>query len=592
MQASTGQFQPLPGAQNRPVPYNKIWLVTVITTYQSDACLSSIGWFGLSPYRSPEQDHPADLNTMSGQASAHTGSGSDRILIFDTTLRDGEQSPGASMNLAEKLQVAHALKELGVDIIEAGFPIASPGDFEAVQAIAKEVIGPTICGLARCNHADIDRAGEALKANANSRIHVFLATSAIHREFKLKMAKDEIIKRAVDGVKRALTHVKDVEFSPEDAARTELDFLTDVVQAVVDAGARTINIPDTVGYAVPEQYASCIAHLRKHVRGIEKVVLSVHCHNDLGLAVANSLAAVREGARQIECTINGLGERAGNCALEEVVMALRTRHDYYQLNTGIQTRRLYAASRLVSHVTGIAVQRNKAIVGQNAFAHEAGIHQDGMLKERSTYEIMRPEDVGVPQTELVLGKHSGRAALKDRVVSLGYHLTDERLEKVYEAFKVLADRKKVIYDADIEALCEQQVHQGEVQNAWTLEAVTCNAGSATIPSAVVCLWHRDGGVHRDSALGDGPVDAVFKAIERITGINVVLKDYRIRSVTVGEDAQGEAQVEVEHQGKSLTGRAYSTDVIEASALAFLQVINRLSLQSAAEKRIRPTENPV
>jgi 2-isopropylmalate synthase len=310
------------------------------------------------------------------------------------------------------------------------------------------------------------------------------------------------------------------------------------------------------------------------------------------LAVSNSLAAVREGARQIECTINGLGERAGNCALEEVVMALRTRHDYYKLNTGIQTRRLYAASRLVSHVTGIAVQRNKAIVGQNAFAHEAGIHQDGMLKERSTYEIMRPEDVGVPQTELVLGKHSGRAALKDRVVSLGYHLTDERLEKVYEAFKVLADRKKVIYDADIEALCEQQVHQGEVQNAWTLEAVTCNAGSATIPSAVVCLWHRDGGVHRDSALGDGPVDAVFKAIERITGINVVLKDYRIRSVTVGEDAQGEAQVEVEHKGKSLTGRAYSTDVIEASALAFLQVINRLSLQSAAEKRIRPTENPV
>ena len=529
---------------------------------------------------------------MSGQAPTTTESGASRILIFDTTLRDGEQSPGASMNLAEKLQVAHALKELGVDIIEAGFPIASPGDFEAVQAIAKEVHGPTICGLARCNFADIDRAGEALKGNPNSRIHVFLATSAIHREFKLKMAKDEIIKRAVDGVKRALTHVKDVEFSPEDAARTELDFLTEVVQAVVDAGARTINIPDTVGYAVPEQYAACIAHLRKHVKGVENVVLSVHCHNDLGLAVANSLAAVREGARQIECSINGLGDRAGNCALEEVVMALRTRHDYYNLETGIQTRRLYAASRLVSHVTGIAVQRNKAIVGQNAFAHEAGIHQDGMLKERSTYEIMRPEDVGVPQTELVLGKHSGRAALKDRVSTLGYHLTDDGLEKVYEGFKVLADRKKVIYDADIEALCEQQVHQVQVQNAWTLEAVTCNAGSATIPSAVICLWDRDGVVHRDSALGDGPVDAVFKAIERITGINVVLKDYRIRSVTVGEDAQGEALVEVEYEGKSLTGRAYSTDVIEASALAFLQVINRLTLQSAAEKRIRPTENPV
>jgi 2-isopropylmalate synthase len=424
---------------------------------------------------------------MSGQAPTTTESGASRILIFDTTLRDGEQSPGASMNLAEKLQVAHALKELGVDIIEAGFPIASPGDFEAVQAIAKEVHGPTICGLARCNFADIDRAGEALKGNPNSRIHVFLATSAIHREFKLKMAKDEIIKRAVDGVKRALTHVKDVEFSPEDAARTELDFLTEVVQAVVDAGARTINIPDTVGYAVPEQYAACIAHLRKHVKGVENVVLSVHCHNDLGLAVANSLAAVREGARQIECTINGLGERAGNCALEEVVMALRTRHDYYNLETGIQTRRLYAASRLVSHVTGIAVQRNKAIVGQNAFAHEAGIHQDGMLKERSTYEIMRPEDVGVPQTELVLGKHSGRAALKDRVSTLGYHLTDDGLEKVYEGFKVLADRKKVIYDADIEALCEQQVHQVQVQNAWTLEAVTCNAGSATIPSAALSM---------------------------------------------------------------------------------------------------------
>ena len=529
-------------------------------------------------------------STMSDQGATNSGDG--RILIFDTTLRDGEQSPGASMNLAEKLQVAHALKELNVDIIEAGFPIASPGDFEAVQAIAREIQGPTICGLARCNHADIDRAGEALRGNANSRIHVFLATSAIHREFKLKMAKDEIIRRAVDGVTRALQYVADVEFSPEDAARTELDFLTDVVQAVVDAGARTLNIPDTVGYAVPEQYAACIAHLRHHVRGIDKVVLSVHCHNDLGLAVANSLAAVREGARQIECTINGLGERAGNCALEEVVMALRTRRDYFGLETGIQTRRLHATSRLVSHVTGIAVQRNKAIVGQNAFAHEAGIHQDGMLKDRSTYEIMRPEDVGVPQTELVLGKHSGRHALRQRVADLGYHLDDDKLEKVYDAFKVLADRKKVIYDADIEALCEQQVHQGETQAAWTLEAVTCNAGSATIPSAVVCLWHRDGVVHRDSALGDGPVDAVFKAIERITGIQVVLKDYRIRSVTVGEDAQGEAQVEVEHNGKSLTGRAYSTDVIEASALAFLQVINRLTLQSAVEKRIRPTENPL
>lgn len=516
----------------------------------------------------------------------------DRILIFDTTLRDGEQSPGASMNLGEKLQVAHALKELGVDIIEAGFPIASPGDFEAVQAIARQVVGPVICGLARCNHADIDRAGEALKDNPRPRIHVFLATSAIHREFKLKMAKGEIIRRAVEGVKRAKSHVSDVEFSPEDAARTELDFLSEVVAAVVEAGATTINIPDTVGYAVPEQYAACIAHLKQTVPGIDKVVLSVHCHNDLGLAVANSLAAVQKGARQIECTINGIGERAGNGALEEIVMALRTRHDYFGLQTGIQTRRLYATSRLISHVTGIAVQRNKAIVGQNAFAHEAGIHQDGMLKERSTYEIMRPEDVGVPQTELVLGKHSGRHALRQRVVDLGYHLEEAQLESVYEAFKVLADRKKTIYDADIEALCEQQVHSTESgQVTWTLEAVSCNAGSATIPSAVVCLWHLDGTIHRDSAIGDGPIDAVFKAIERITGIEVVLRDYRLRSVTLGEDAQGEALIEAEHGGKSMTGRAISTDVIEASAEAFLQVINRLAARQTHEKRIRPTENP-
>jgi 2-isopropylmalate synthase len=324
-------------------------------------------------------------------------------------------------------------------------------------------------------------------------------------------------------------------------------------------------------------------------------VISVHCHNDLGMAVANTLAAVEQGARQIECTINGLGERAGNCSLEEVVMALRTRRDYFGLETGIQTRKLYATSRLVSHVTGLVVQRNKAIVGQNAFAHESGIHQDGMLKERSTYEIMNPEDVGVPKTELVLGKHSGRHALKQRIIDLGYHLSDSQLEKVYEAFKGLADRKKTIYNADIEALCESQIHQSELENAastntWTLEAITCNAGSATIPSAVVCLWHQEGQVHRDSAIGDGPIDAVFKAIERITGIDVILRDYRLRSVTIGEDAQGEAQVEVEHDGRTLSGRAISTDVIEASAQAFLQVINRI-LTSKGSGRIRPTEVP-
>jgi 2-isopropylmalate synthase len=513
----------------------------------------------------------------------------DRLIFFDTTLRDGEQSPGASMNLAEKLEVALALRDLGVDVIEAGFPIASPGDFEAVQAIARQVEGPIICGLARCNPADIDRAGAAVHDAARPRIHVFLATSAIHREFKLKMAKDEILRRAVEGVVRAKALCEDIEFSPEDASRTEFDFLAEVVEKAIEAGATTINLPDTVGYAVPEQYGEIFAYMNAHVRGIDRVVLSAHCHNDLGMAVANSLAAVQAGARQIECTINGIGERAGNCALEEVVMAVRTRTDYFRYQTGIVTKKLYHTSRLVSHVTGIQVQRNKAIVGQNAFAHEAGIHQDGMLKERSTYEIMNPEDVGLPQNELVLGKHSGRHALRQRVLDLGYHLDENQLNKVFEGFKALADRKKVIYDADVEALAEAQMYAGPA--VWTLEAFTCNAGSGTIPSAAVCLWHNDGTLVRDAMTGDGPVDAVFKAIEKITGIEVHLRDYRIRSVTVGEDAQGEAHLEADYNGKSLAGRAVSTDIIEASALAFLQVVNRILNRQAAGDRIRPTEAP-
>jgi len=510
----------------------------------------------------------------------------ERLVIFDTTLRDGEQSPGASMNLAEKVEVALALKDLGVDVIEAGFPIASPGDFEAVQAIARQVEGPVICGLARCNDDDIDRAWEAVKDSAKPRIHVFLATSAIHREFKLGMAKDEIVRRAVDSVKRAKSYCEDIEFSPEDAARTELDFLAEVVERVVEVGATTVNIPDTVGYAVPSQYAAAMRHLKKTVRGIDNVVLSVHCHNDLGMAVANSLAAVLEGARQIECTINGLGERAGNCALEEVVMAVRTRADFFKLRTNINSRRLYPISRLVSHVTGIQVQRNKAIVGQNAFAHEAGIHQDGMLKDRSTYEIMNPEDVGLPKTELVLGKHSGRHALRQRIRDLGYHLDDGQLQKVFENFKVLADRKKLIYDADVEALCEAQMHDGPA--VWTLEAFQANAGG--IPTATVCLWHQDGTILKDAAVGDGPIDAVFKTMERITGIEVTLRDYRVRSVTIGEDAQGEAQVEAEYEGKSIRGRAVSTDIIEASALAFLQVINRIATRKQQAEAVRVPES--
>jgi 2-isopropylmalate synthase len=500
-------------------------------------------------------------------------SDTNRLILFDTTLRDGEQSPGASMNLAEKLEIAHALKDLGVDVIEAGFPIASPGDFEAVRAIAHEVEGPIICGLARCNPEDIDRAWEALREVPRARIHVFLATSAIHREFKLRMAKDEIVRRAVEGVQRAREYCDDVEFSPEDAARTELDFLAEVVERAIEAGATTVNIPDTVGYAVPSQYAAAIRHLKQTVRGIDQAVISVHCHNDLGLAVANSLAALVEGARQIECTINGLGERAGNCALEEVVMAVKTRSDYFNLQTRINTRRLCPTSRLVSHVTGIAVQRNKAIVGQNAFAHEAGIHQDGMLKERRTYEIMRPEDVGLTRTELVLGKHSGRHALRERVRELGYHLSDVQLQRVFEAFKVLADRKKDIYDADIEALAEAQIHGGPA--LWTLESFHTTAGTAAIHAAAVCLRHKDGRKVQDAACGDGPVDAVFKTIERITDTAVQLRDYQVRSVSVGGDAQGEVRVEVEHEGHLQRGQAVSTDIIEASVQAFLQAINRL-----------------
>jgi 2-isopropylmalate synthase len=513
----------------------------------------------------------------------------DRLIIFDTTLRDGEQSPGASMNLREKLEVAHALKDLGVDVIEAGFPIASPGDFEAVEAIARQVEGPIICGLARCHSDDIDRAAQALKDAKRPRIHVFLATSAIHREFKLHMDRQEIVRRSVEGVKRARGYCEDVEFSPEDAARTELDFLAEVVEKVIEAGATTVNIPDTVGYAVPEQYAAAIRHLKQHVCGIDNVVISVHCHDDLGLAVANSLNAIKEGARQVECTINGIGERAGNCALEEVVMAVRTRADYFGVHTTINTTRIWPTSRLVTHITGLQVQRNKAVVGQNAFAHEAGIHQDGMLKERRTYEIMKPEDIGILQTELVLGKHSGRHALRQRVRELGYHLEDDQLQRVFEGFKALADRKKVVYDADIEALAEAQMQLGPA--VWTLEAVTCNAGSGTIPSAAVCLWHNEGRIHREAVFGDGPVDAVFRAIERITGIDVELRDYHVRSVTIGQDAQGEAQVEAEYNGKVLRGRAFSTDIIEASALAFLQIINRVALRQAAGDRIRATEAP-
>lgn len=515
-----------------------------------------------------------------------------RVLVLDTTLRDGEQSPGCSMTLPEKLEMAHALKNLGVDIIEAGFPIASPGDFESVREIAKQVHGPVICGLARCNSADIDRAADAVKHSPKPRIHLFLATSAIHREFKLKMSRDDILTRTVDSVKRARDLCEDIEFSPEDAARTELDFLAEVVERAVEAGATTLNIPDTVGYAVPAHYAAIIRHLKQTVRGIDRCILSVHCHNDLGLAVANSLAALGEGARQVECTINGIGERAGNTALEEIVMALRTRQDYYQLTTGIDTKLLGPVSRKLSNVTGMQVQRNKAIVGRNAFAHEAGIHQDGMLKNPNTYEIMRPEDVGISKTELVLGKHSGRAALRDRVTHLGYHITDDQLNSVFADFKKLADQKKEVFDADIEALIDSHLQAGNDCKIWSLVGFTSTAGTGSQTSAAVSLRHRDDPidvVRRDAAPGNGPIDALFKAMARVTGVTVKVIDYRVRSVTQNMDALGEAHVEVEYQNRRSSARAVSLDVIEASALAYLEVLNRLVEQHRRD-RLKPTDD--
>ncbi len=506
-----------------------------------------------------------------------------RVIIFDTTLRDGEQSPGCSMSPPEKLRVAKALADLGVDVIEAGFPAASKGDWESVQAIAREVTGPVICGLARCNHDDIEKAYAAIKDAPRHRIHVFLATSAIHREHKLNMAKDEILRAAVEGVRHAKRLTADVEFSPEDASRTELEFLAQVVGAVIEAGATTINVPDTVGYTTPHEYYEIFAYLKKHVPGIEDVVLSVHCHNDLGMAVANSLSATTAGARQIECTINGIGERAGNCSLEEVVMALKTRESFYGLSTGIQTTRLYPTSRLVSTITGMTVPRNKAIVGENAFAHESGIHQHGMLKHHSTYEIMRPQDVGLSRTNLVLGKHSGRHAFRDRVRELGFELTEAELNRTFDEFKALADKKKELFDGDIEALVLRSGEDG--RGPWTIDALWTSATSGAAASAVVRLAHTDGRSVEQGATGDGPIDAAFKAIEIATGTAVKLQNFEVRSVTEGEDAQGEAIVNVVHNERNYRGASISTNIIESSARAFLEVINRIQSSRATP---RPT----
>ena len=504
-----------------------------------------------------------------------------KIIIFDTTLRDGEQSPGCSMNLAEKLEVARMLEQLRVDVIEAGFPVASPGDFEAVKAVADEIRNCTIAALARSIARDIDKAGEALATAARPRIHVFCATSEIHRKYKLKRAKDEIVKMSVDAVRRALKYTDDVEFSPEDASRTEPDFLAQVVSAVIDAGATTVNIPDTVGYAIPAQFAELITYLVQKVANIDKAVISVHCHNDLGLAVANSLAAVSAGAGQVECTINGIGERAGNAALEEIVMAIKTRRDYFNAQTNIDTTKLYPASRLVASITGMRLQRNKAVVGENAFAHEAGIHQHGILSDRRTYEIMKPEDVGLPSSRLVLGKHSGRHGFQERIKALGYKLTKKQLNEAYEKFIELADKKREIYDADIEALISQQA--ADLVEVWRLESLQTTAGTNTIPTATVTL-SKQGQKVTDAATGDGPIDAAYEAIGRITGVKLKLTDYSLRALTSGKDAQGEVTIEVVHKGEKLRARGVSTDIVEASAKAYLTAVNRVLSTGSAKKK--------
>jgi 2-isopropylmalate synthase len=509
----------------------------------------------------------------------------DRVIIFDTTLRDGEQSPGFSMNTQEKLEMARQLARLNVDVIEAGFPISSDEDFEAVREVAKQVGtlegAPIICGLSRVGLADIDRAWEAVKYARRPRIHTFVATSDIHLKYKLRKSRAEVLKAAVEAVTHARAYCEDVEFSPEDASRSEFDYMCDVLEAVIDAGARTINIPDTVGYAIPEEWFNRIMKIRERVKNSSRAIISVHCHNDLGQAVANSLAAIRAGARQIECTINGIGERAGNASLEEIVMALRTRRDFFETDTQVRSEEIFRTSRLLSHITGVHVQPNKAIVGENAFAHEAGIHQDGVLKEKLTYEIMRPEDIGRDANKLVMGKHSGRHALAARLKDLGFDLDETELGKAFKKFKDLADKKKEIFDEDLIAILKDEIAQ--VPETYALDYLHMVSGTGVVPSATVRI-KKDNEVFQDSGVGDGPVDAVLNAIDAITGLKGRLQDYQIRAVTSGKDALGEVSIKVDFDGTVVPGKASSTDVVEASARAYVNALNRL-VQPAAGRRV-------
>ena len=509
-----------------------------------------------------------------------TGSNSDRVIIFDTTLRDGEQSPGATMTFEEKLEVADLLDALGVDVIEAGFPIASEGDFEAVSAIAKRVKRASVCGLARASFKDIDRAGEALKSAVRPRIHTFISTSPLHMKYKLQKDPEEVFQLVSAQVSRARNWVEDVEWSAEDGTRTEMDFLCRCVESAIKAGATTINIPDTVGYTTPEEYEYIFRTVRERVPNSDKAIFSVHCHNDLGLAVANTLAGLKGGARQIECTINGIGERAGNAALEEVVMALRTRSDVLPYTNNIETSMLTRASKLVSAVTSFPVQYNKAIVGRNAFAHESGIHQDGMLKNAQTYEIMTPESVGVSKTSLVMGKHSGRNAFRSKLKEMGYELGENALEDAFKRFKDLADKKKIVYDEDIEALVDDEIgHAGE---RITVEALTVIAGTMGPQTATLTL-DIDGNHVTKQATGNGPVDAIFNAIHALVPHSATLELYQVHAVTEGTDAQAEVSIRLTEEGKSVTAKGADPDTLVASARAYIAALNKLMVKRLKTK---------
>ncbi len=495
------------------------------------------------------------------------------IKIFDTTLRDGEQSPGASMNVGEKLQVARQLARLGVDIIEAGFAIASPGDFEAIRTIGSEIEGPVICSLARAKEEDIRRAWESLKDVPRKRIHTFHSTSDIHLKHQFRISREEALKRSVQMVELAKSLVEDVEFSPMDATRTDLDYLCEVIEAVINAGASTVNIPDTVGYGIPDEFGTMIKTIRERVKNIDNAVIAVHCHNDLGLATSNSLSAVMNGAGQIECTVNGIGERAGNCSMEEVVMAIKTRADIFNAVTNIKTEEIMRSSRLVTKITGMSVQPNKAIVGANAFAHESGIHQDGLLKEKSTYEIIRPETIGLHKTKFVLGKHSGRHAFRTRLLELGYELNDKEINSAFKRFKKIADQKKEIYDEDLEALVTEEFTT--VPEIYSLISLEISSGTNTTPTANIRLKVNEETVEKREH-GDGPVDAVFKAITLITGTTSRLLKYEVKAITGGTDALGEVVCSIEEEDRSVSGHGADTDIIVASAKAYINALNKLA----------------